>query len=142
MTVHKWSIVEASSARQNYGLNMTRQIKPLSERVSKPRKEKPRKRCPFQYCRKIVKRMENHLPQYHKLKGVMLKHYLSIAEEVSGDEEKNREGKKEEPRGGCMKISYFEEDEKEDFVDEKEKKEDILNDGMSRLVNNHYSSYN
>ena len=84
MTVHKWSITDASAARVNYGLNIKRPALESDCRKVKIRSYKKRK-CPFVFCQKIVIRMENHLTQFHKLSGDTKKRLLNEAEYIENE---------------------------------------------------------
>ena len=69
VTVHRWSSVNASSSRFNFGLNVERRILPDDERKVKRRVYRKRI-CPFIHCGKVIVRMENHLTgPSHKLTG-------------------------------------------------------------------------
>ena len=82
MVVHKWSEVEAASARLNYGLNVKRDKLAPNNRKSKSKVYSEYKRCPYVHCQREVARIGNHLHQYHKLTGVEYKYMLHQAELV------------------------------------------------------------
>ena len=93
-TVHRWTPVQASCARVNFGLNMARPK--LSDDSRKTKAKVYRyQRCPFSYCQREVARVGNHLRQFHKLTGVEYKHMMLSAEYVQTSVVGNTSGKNE-----------------------------------------------
>ncbi|XP_065648964.1 uncharacterized protein LOC136078070 isoform X1 [Hydra vulgaris] len=65
---HDWDESKAKSARINFDLNLKRKVLSPSKRHSKIRNYK-QTICGFLHCSKEVKRINNHLRQYHGLKS-------------------------------------------------------------------------
>nr|XP_047124634.1 uncharacterized protein LOC124807122 isoform X2 [Hydra vulgaris]XP_047126611.1 uncharacterized protein LOC124807913 isoform X2 [Hydra vulgaris] len=63
---HNWDNIKASNARLDFGLNLKRKVLSPSKRRSKVQKYH-KKTCPISFCLKEVRRLDNHLRQYHKV---------------------------------------------------------------------------
>ena len=75
---HSWSAVKAQSARLNFNLYKERERLPTDKRKSKARIYR-RSMCPLNHCMKEVRRIGNHLRQYHNLSNEKAKKYTQRA---------------------------------------------------------------
>ena len=77
---HKLPEDQAKAAKVTYGLLKPRKLKSADERKSKPRNyDDKRKHCPIAYCNKSLLRIDNHLRQFHRLKGDMFEKWMKQA---------------------------------------------------------------
>ena len=75
---HSWSAGKARAARSNFGLVQERHVPPNTASRTKPRNYLKRL-CPLNHCFKEVKRIGNHLRQFHKLSNEKARKYTSKA---------------------------------------------------------------
>ena len=73
---HNWSKSKAIAARNNFKLNVERSSLPDDTRRSKRRNYAIRL-CPLNHCFKEVKRLGNHLRQFHKLSNKKARKYVA-----------------------------------------------------------------
>ena len=102
---HGWSKEKAESARINFGLNLTRKRLPNEKRKTKPQKFSKRI-CPLGHCHKEVRRLDNHLRQFHKLPGQKIRRKVQEAEIVLSD--RSSSSKSEEELSTSSDDSDFE----------------------------------
>ena len=86
---HSWPAKQAEAARNNFRLNQESTRLPETLRCSKPRNY-ARRLCPLNHCFKEVKRLGNHLRQYHKLSNekarkYIKKSFLALPEDVRSE---------------------------------------------------------
>ena len=72
VNVHKWEGEKARTARLNFGLRKDFKAKHIGRRKTKSRIYK-RRICPYEMCGRVVKRLDNHLRQFHHVKDFALR---------------------------------------------------------------------
>ncbi|XP_065640288.1 uncharacterized protein LOC124815663 [Hydra vulgaris] len=90
---HVWDRIKAKNARVDFDLNLPRKVLSPSKRQSKIRQYK-KQICGFSNCLKEVKRLNNHLRQFHGLKTkeevqratMLARPVLEISDKESNDE--------------------------------------------------------
>ena len=100
--LHSWSSEKAEAARNNFGLSKEKAHLPEDVRHSKVR-HYARRICPLNHCFKEVKRLGNHLRQFHKLSNEKTRKYVARSimalaeekEEISEDDSDSSESDEE-----------------------------------------------
>ncbi|XP_057299124.1 uncharacterized protein LOC130629797 isoform X3 [Hydractinia symbiolongicarpus] len=85
---HLWTKEKAESARINFKLNLER--KPLESSIRKSKQRfHVRQICPLSHCMKEVKRLGNHLRQFHKITPSKVVQHVKNAQKVLSSEDES-----------------------------------------------------